>query len=322
MGSNVSKLPKPTKHIEYDVNEQPKLLLYGYIEQSSKRYGLLIPDDIIRLCLLFYQTNFEWTIDTEENRNKSLYNSVFEIESNDKNIIARIGAKLDINAATEMCILSIQAWNFRSIIPPNSNLSNRHSVYCHVHCKELDYEWKFTTPINWCLPAICSFPTMPKGSVTMDCYFKMLTKVANMPIQGNYLWNLDPFILDQIYNGKHRRFYSAQFHNDCLCLSILNEKFYDQKYRKLSICIHLSNSLNVNKTIDEDENANYIEPKLIHECKNIEGKVDVETNYKKKKKYGVTFVQSLTLNCCDELIGLTMEKENTLKSIEITFKLS
>lgn len=328
MGNKTSKGPHQTKKIrlpfssavdltstnlESTEKTRQKCILYGYIQRFCDEIGLMIPDDILRLCLRFYQTNFEWTIDLGDNINPSEYNSTFEIQAQDTDIIATVAAKFASNPSLKFCILTIKALNFKG---NSSDSMNKRSLYCHVNCKELDYEWKHTTSQNWGqVPAVCSISKIPKGIITFDCYFKMLTKAVNMHSYAKYKWNLDEMIINDILNDKYRRFYSPNFNDGALCLSVCNERRtqeLNKLNRHLTICIHLLNSLSL-------DSVNGLA--LNHNSKGIGGNVNVYD--KNGRKYEYEFQnRSIFINSNYQILELTMDKDNYIKCVHVVFELT
>lgn len=299
-----------SNNIESNEKETQKYILYGYVQTFADDNKLMIPDDILKLCLLFYQTNFEWTMDLEDNEENAIFNSTFEIESRASGIIATVAAKFITQPKLNFCILTIKALDFKKTESGDtlSKGEDKKSLYCHVNCRELDYEWKHTTNTNWHqTPAVCSISKKPSGVITFDCYFKMLTKPVDMHSNAKYLWELDNSIINDIQNDKYRRFYSPNFNDGGLSLSICNEKRSDKGInRYLTVSLHVFNALGQDNQ---------------HHSKTIGGDIDIFD--KDGNKYSHKFKdESIGINSNYQLIELTMEKTNYVKCVQITFTVS
>ena len=103
-----------------------KKIVNQYIERHIKKYDLIIPMDIIRLCLLFYQMNFEWTIDLENEPSKSIYKQSFEISRIGTDIIAKVEAQFEVKKYNSMFQIYVQ--DISSVYRESLN-----SFVVHIH---------------------------------------------------------------------------------------------------------------------------------------------------------------------------------------------
>eukprot|EP01084_Bolivina_argentea_P230808 389383_1 len=252
----LSSLQKPTVLTSDDHEASDRLrqeiIVYGYIQTSTNKYDIIIPIDIIKLCLLFYQTHFEWTINLSKNKTKSIYNALFEISRLGTDIIATMNVQFEIKKYNSMLIIKvkdIKSDKYRDTI-------STCRIYCHVKCNELNYEWKHTTTNINRTPTICAFSKVPNGIIEFDCYSEILSKPIMKVYKkyklysfAKYKWDFNEMVINDMLNNIHRRFYSPNFNDGCFCLSMYNNKMHPKDTcRVLKIQLLLLNDECIKKT--------------------------------------------------------------------------